>query len=36
VTKRSNHGLSFLAAYTFSKSLGTSDSAGVGDYSYGG
>jgi len=36
VSKRSNHGLSFLAAYTVSKSLGTSDSAGVGDYSYGG
>lgn len=31
-TKRSAHGLSFLAAYTFSKTLATSDSAGPGDY----
>lgn len=34
VTKRSNRGLSFLAAYTFSKALGTNDSTGPGDYSY--
>lgn len=33
-TKRSNRGLSFLTAYTFSKSLATSDSAGAGDYYY--
>jgi hypothetical protein len=31
-TKRSAHGLSFLAAYTFSKSLATSDTAGPGNY----
>ena len=34
VTKRSNRGLSFLAAYTFSKALGTSDTTGPADYSY--
>lgn len=33
-TKRSDYGLSFLAAYTFSKSLATSDTAGPGDYAY--
>ncbi len=32
VTKRSSFGLSFLAAYTFSKALGTSDTAGPGEY----
>ncbi len=31
-TKRSAHGLSFLAAYTFSKVLGTGDTAGPGNY----
>ncbi|HEY2934553.1 MAG TPA: TonB-dependent receptor [Acidobacteriota bacterium] len=31
-TKRSTHGLSFLAAYTFSKSLATGDTAGPGNY----
>jgi hypothetical protein len=34
VTKRSSRGLSLLAAYTFSKALGTSDTTGPGDYSY--
>jgi len=33
-TKRSNHGLSFISAYTFSKNLATSDSAGPGDYNF--
>jgi hypothetical protein len=33
-TKRSNHGLSFLTSYTFSKSLATTDTAGPGDYTY--
>ncbi len=33
-TKRSTNGLSFLAAYTFSKALGTADDA-LGYYSYG-
>jgi len=33
-TKRSQAGLSFLAAYTFSKALGTSDSVGIGLYTY--
>lgn len=32
VTKRSSFGLSFLAAYTFSKALGTADTAGPGNY----
>jgi hypothetical protein len=32
VTKRSSFGLSFLAAYTFSKTLGTADTAGPGNY----
>jgi hypothetical protein len=32
VTKRSHHGLSFLAAYTFSKALGNGDSAGPAAY----
>ncbi|MEW5976672.1 MAG: TonB-dependent receptor [Acidobacteriota bacterium] len=36
VTKRSNHGLNFLAAYTFSKALANTDSAGPGIYSYAG
>ncbi|HEY3131440.1 MAG TPA: TonB-dependent receptor [Acidobacteriota bacterium] len=31
-TKRSSVGLSFLAAYTFSKALGTGDTAGPGNY----
>ncbi|MGH9338565.1 MAG: TonB-dependent receptor domain-containing protein, partial [Acidobacteriota bacterium] len=30
--KRSDYGLSFIAAYTFSKSLGTGDTAGPGNY----
>jgi hypothetical protein len=30
--RRSHHGLNFLAAYTFSKALGNSDSAGPGVY----
>src|SRR5262249_44938119 len=30
--KRTPHGLSFLAAYTFSKALGTADTAGPGNY----
>jgi Carboxypeptidase regulatory-like domain/TonB dependent receptor len=34
LTKRSNHGLSFVTAYTFSKAMATSDSAGPGDYYY--
>lgn len=34
VTKRTSSGLSFIAAYTFSKNLATSDSAGPGDYNY--
>lgn len=34
VTKRSAHGLSFITAYTFSKSMATSDSTGPGDYYY--
>jgi len=34
VTKRSTYGLSFLAAYTFGKALGTSDTAGPGTYYY--
>ncbi|MGI8786053.1 MAG: TonB-dependent receptor [Acidobacteriota bacterium] len=33
--KRSTSGLSFLAAYTFSKALATSDTAGPGVYDYG-
>jgi hypothetical protein len=33
-TKRSDRGLSFIAAYTFSKSLATADSAGPGDYNF--
>ena len=33
-TKRSNHGLSFLTSYTWSKALATTDTAGPGDYSY--
>jgi len=33
-TRRSRFGLSFLTSYTFSKTLGTSDSAGPGAYSY--
>jgi len=33
-TKRSSNGLSFLAAYTFSKAMGTADDA-IGYYSYG-
>jgi Carboxypeptidase regulatory-like domain/TonB dependent receptor len=33
-TKRSNHGLSFISAYTFSKALATADSAGPGDYNF--
>ena len=33
-TKRSSHGLSFLTAYTWSKSLATTDTAGPGDYTY--
>jgi hypothetical protein len=33
VTKRSTYGLSFLAAYTFGKALGTADTAGPGNYS---
>jgi hypothetical protein len=32
VTKRSTYGLSFLAAYTFSKALATTDSSGPGNY----
>ena len=32
VTKRSTYGLSFLAAYTFSKALATTDTAGPGNY----
>jgi hypothetical protein len=32
VTKRSTYGLSFLAAYTFAKALGTADTAGPGNY----
>jgi hypothetical protein len=32
VTKRSSYGLSFLASYTFSKALGTTDTAGPGNY----
>jgi hypothetical protein len=32
VTKRSAYGLSFLAAYTFAKALGTADTAGPGNY----
>jgi hypothetical protein len=32
VTKRSSYGLSFLAAYTFGKALGTADTAGPGNY----
>ena len=32
VTKRSSYGLSFLAAYTFAKSLATTDTAGPGNY----
>jgi len=31
-TKRSDFGLSFLAAYTWSKAMGTSDTAGPGNY----
>ena len=31
-TKRASRGLSFIAAYTFSKALATADSAGPGDY----
>jgi Carboxypeptidase regulatory-like domain/TonB dependent receptor-like, beta-barrel len=34
VTKRASRGLSFLAAYTFSKTMATSDSTGPGDYYY--
>lgn len=34
VTKRSHHGLNFLAAYTFSKALGNSDTAGPATYYY--
>jgi hypothetical protein len=33
-TKRSSFGLSFLTSYTFSKSLGTGDTAGPGAYQY--
>lgn len=33
-TKRSASGLSFLAAYTFSKAIGSSDAPGLGLYSY--
>jgi len=33
-TKRSNHGLSFLTSYTWSKALATTDTAGPGDYTY--
>jgi hypothetical protein len=33
-TKRTTSGLSFLAAYTFSKAIASSDSSGVGLYSY--
>jgi hypothetical protein len=32
LTKRSTYGLSFLAAYTFSKALATTDTAGPGSY----
>jgi len=32
MTKRSSYGLSFLAAYTFGKALGTADTAGPGGY----
>ena len=32
MTKRSTYGLSFLAAYTFAKALGTADTAGAGNY----
>jgi len=32
VTKRSTYGLSFLAAYTFSKALATTDTSGPGNY----
>jgi len=32
VTKRSTYGLSFLAAYTFAKALGTADTSGPGNY----
>src|SRR5262249_3694613 len=35
VIKRTSHGLSFLAAYTFSKTLATTDSAGPTNYSVG-
>lgn len=34
LTKRSSYGLSFIAAYTFSKTLATSDSSGPGNYFY--
>jgi hypothetical protein len=33
-TKRSESGLSFLAAYTFSKAIGSSDAPGLGLYTY--
>ena len=33
-TKRSSFGLSFLTSYTWSKTLGTSDTSGPGAYSY--
>jgi hypothetical protein len=33
-TKRSSFGLSFMAAYTFSKTLATNDNAGPGAYQY--
>jgi len=34
LTKRASRGLSFIVAYTFSKSMATSDSTGPGDYYY--
>jgi len=34
LNKHSSRGLSFIAAYTFSKSLATNDTAGPGEYSY--